>query len=360
MWSETYDRELDNIFAIQDEITAAIVDEMRIRLTDQSQIASAATSNTEAYKEYLQGRYFWNLRETENLYLATAHFEKAIRLDPSYADAWLGLAESWVLLPAWEFNLDKAPEQMERARQAAIRALELNPRSGRAHSVLGYRNILRLEWREAFSNFEQALKFEPESATTWHWYAGGLLSVGRIDEGTQAYRVALELDPRSRVIGASAADGLSFMGQFDAALDRIDQTLGFAPDFLFAWQLKGFYHVAKNEFDAARAAFLKLSEIAGTKRFEMKTVDLIEDYVQTGQPGELPDWLDDPMLIDRYYASFTLVCAGHYEAALDLIEQQAESSIPNIAAAMLRSALYQEKMGDIPRYQELVARLATE
>ena len=172
--------------------------------------------------------------------------------------------------------------------------------------------------------------------------------------------MALELDPRSRVIGTSAADGLSFMGQYDAALNRVDQTLAFAPDFLFAWQLKGFYHIAKNEFAEARAAFLKLSEIAGTKRFEMKTVDLIEEYVKTGQPGQLPDWLDDPTLIDRYYASFTLVCAGHYEAALDLIEQQAESSIPNIAAAMLRSTFYREKMGDIPRYQKLVTRLATE
>ena len=360
MWSETYDRELVNIFAIQDEITAAIVNELRLRLTDQPKVTSTNTTNTEAYKEYLQGRYFWNLRETENLYLAAEHFEKATRLDPSYANAWLGLAESWVLLPVWEFDLDKAPEQMERARQAANRALELNPRSGRAHSVLGYRNLLRLEWHEGFSNFEQALEFEPGSATSWHWYAGGLLSVGRLDEGVQAYMMALELDPRSRVIGASAADGLSFMGQYDAALNRIDQTLAFAPDFLFAWQMKGFYHIAKNEFAEARAAFLKLSEIAGTKRFEMKTVDLIEEYVKTGQPGQLPDWLDNPTLIDRFYASFTLVCAGHYEAALDLIVQQAESSIPNIAAAMLRSTLYQEKMGDIPRYQELVTRLATE
>jgi hypothetical protein len=92
----------------------------------------------------------------------------------------------------------------------------------------------------------------------------------------------------------------------------------------------------------------------------MKTVDLIETYVNTGEPGPLPDWLDDSELIDRYYASYTLVCAGHYEAALDLIERQSESSIPNIAAAMLRSALYQEKMGHIPRFQELLTRLATE
>lgn len=360
MWSETYDRELVNIFAIQDEITAAIVDELRLRLTDQSQIASTATDNTEAYKEYLQGRYFWNLREVENLYLAAGHFERATQLDPSYADAWLGVAESWVLLPAWEFSFEKAPEQLEQARQAANRALELNPKSGRAYAVLGYRNLLRLEWRECFLNFEQALKLEPGSATTWHWYAGGLAAVGRFDESSQAYQKAVALDPRSRVIGTSLADNLSIIGQYDAALSEIDRTLSFAPDFMFAWQMKGYYHLAKHEFTEARAAFLKVSEIAGMKRFEMKTVDLIEDYVNTGKPGTLPDWLDDPTLVDRYYASFILVSSGQYEAALDLIEQQAESSIPHLASYLLRSALFQEKLGDIPRFKELVTRLATE
>ncbi len=360
MWSETYDRELVNIFAIQDEITAAIVNELRIRLTDQTQIVSQTTSNTEAYKEYLQGRYFWNLRETENLYLAIEHFEKATQLDPSYTDAWLGLAESWVLLPAWEFNFDKAPEQMERARQAANKALELKPRSGRAYSVLGYRNTLKLEWRESFSNFEQALKYEPENATTSHWYAGGLMSVGRFDEGMQVNLKALTLEPRSRVIGVSMAEAFSQVGRYDEALNQLDQTLAFAPDFLFAWEMKGFYHLAKHEFDEARVAFLKISEIAGKKSFEMEVVDLIEEYYKTGKPAPLPDWFKDSTLIDRYYVSYALVCAGQYEAALDLIEQQAESSIPNLAGYMLRSALYQEKMGHIPRFQALVERLATE
>jgi len=360
MWSETYDRELVNIFAIQDEITAAIVNELRLRLTDQTRIASQTTSNTGAYQEYLQGRYFWNLRETENLYLAIEHFERATQLDPSYADAWLGLGESWVLLPAWEFNYDKAPEQIESARQAASKALELNPESGRAYAVLGYRNVLRMEWRESFLNFEYALKYEPENATTLQWYAGGLLSVGRSDEAMQAFQAASKLDPRSRIIAAAMADGFAFNGQHDAALNQIDQTLSFAPDFLWAWQLKGFYHVAKHEFAEARVAFLKISEIAGTKKFEMKTLDIIEKYVNTGKPGPVPDWLDDPTLIDRYYVSYVLVCAGQYEAALDMIERQAASSIPNLAGNMLRSFLYQEKMGHMPRYQELVTRLVTE
>ncbi|MFC1701223.1 hypothetical protein ACFL1J_00505 [Pseudomonadota bacterium] len=359
MWSETYDRELVNIFAIQDEITEAIVSELRLRLTDQSQIASATTSNPEAYQQYLKGRYFWNLRETENLYLAVEHFEKATQLDPSYSDAWVALAEAWVLLPVWEFDYAKAPEQMENARLAAQQALSLNPVSGRAYVVLAYINTLKLEWRESFVNYELAVKYEPESATVWHWYAQPLESVGKVAMSEEAFQMALELDPRSRIIGASAAEGLSVVGQYDAALDRIDQTLAFAPDFLYGWQVKGFIHIARNEFTEARAAFQKMSDIAGAKRFEMKTVDLIEEFVRTGKTGQPPAWLNDPILLDPYYASYFLVCAGQYEAALDLIERQAESSIPYVAAFFLKSVIYQQKMGHIPRFQELVTRLTT-
>ena len=359
MWSETYDRELVNIFAIQDEITEAIVSELRVRLTDQAQIVSGTTSNPEAYQEYLKGRYFWNLRETENLYVAVEHFEKATQLDPAYSNAWVGLAESWVLLPVWEFNFEKAPEQMENARLAAKQALSLSPGSGRAYSVLGYINYIKLEWRESLVNFELAIKYEPESATAWQWYAGPLGIVGKVAMAEEAYQMALELDPRSRVIGAAATEMFSKSGQYDMALDRIDQTLAFAPDFLYGWQVKGFVHIARNEFTEARAAFQKMTEIAGTKRFEIKTVDLIEEFVNTGKTGQQPAWLNNPILLDAYYASYVLVCAGQYVAALDLIEQQAEGSIPNIAAYFLKSVLYQEKMGHMPRFQELVIRLTT-
>ena len=360
MWSETYDRELVNIFAIQDEITDAIVSELRVRLTDQAELASTmTTSNPEAYQEYLKGRYFWNLREEENLYLAIEHFERATQLDPSYADAWLGLAESWVLLPVWEFSDVKAPEQIENARLAANKALELNPISGRAYAVLAYRHTLRTEWRDGFSKYELAVKYDPSSATAWQWYAGTLTTVGRDEKATEAYRTALELDPRSRVIGVSAAEQLARNGQYDAALEMLERTLAFAPDFLWAWQMKGYILMANHRFADARATFQKGLELPGAFRFEMRAIDLIEDFVQSGTPGQPPDWLYDPLLVDPYFISFILVCAGQYEAALDLIEQQSQSNIPNLGPYFLKSALYREKLDHIPRYHELVTRLAT-
>jgi TolB-like protein len=253
MWSETYDRELVNIFAIQDEITEAIVSELRIELDVQEQIASST----------------------------------------------------------------------------------------------------------ALFNFDLAVKYGPENATTWAWSAGSLNPLGKTEMAEKAYEKAMALDPLSRVIGTNAAEFQMFIGQYDAALDRIDKTLAFAPDFKFGWQVKGFIHIARNEFDEARAAFRKISEIAGAKRFELKTVDVLEEFVRTGKPGQTPDWLNDPKLIDLYYSSFVLVCAGQYEQALDLVERVSTSNIPYSVAIFLRSVLFQEKMGHIPRYQELVTRLVT-
>ena len=359
MWSETYDRELVNIFAIQDEITEAIVSELRVKLNVQTQIASTTTDNPEAYQEYLQGRYFWNLRTTQNLYLAVEHFERATQLDPSYADAWTGLGEAWVLLPIWEFSDAKAPEQFDQARLAAEKALTLNAKSGRAYAVLAYVHMMRVEWRECFMNYELALKYAPGDASVLHWYAYALLTVGKFAMTEEAYQAATKLEPFSRIINTGAAELFFATGQYDVALERIDKTLAFTPDFAFAWQTKATIHIARNEFVEARAAFQKVSELGGTIVFEQKTVNFIEESIRTGKPVKQPDWLNDPSPFDPYLASVVLVSAGQYEQTLDLIERLSKSNIPHTGAYNLHTVLFREKMGHLPRYQELVTRLVT-
>lgn len=357
MWSETYDRELVNIFVIQDEITDAIVNELRVKLDVETRAAPSTATSAEAYQEYLKGRYFWNLRTIDNLYKAVEHFERATALDPSYTNAWLGLGEAWVLLPVWEINDEKAPEQMENARLAAEKALALNPGSGRAHAVLGYIHLLRLEWRDSLANFDLAVKYEPENATVWHWYGYALLTLGNYAGAEDAYQEALKLEPLSRIINTGAAEVFIAAGKNDIAMDRLFQTLAFAPDFEYAWQTKGVIHLLKHEYVQARAAFKKIAELTGNISYELGTVDFIEESVRTGKPAQPPDWLDDPKRMDPYYASFALVCAGQYELALDLLERQAAGNIPHVAAYHLNSTLYKETMGLMPRYQALVARL---
>lgn len=359
MWSETYDRELDNIFAIQDEITGAIVRELRLRLSDQPSQTIAGTDNAEAYQEYLRGLYFWNLREPNNLYLAIEHFDRATGMDPDYADAWVGLGESWVLLPVWEFDYEKAPGQMEKSRQAAETALKLKPGSGRAHNVLAYRHLLRGEWEESLANFERAVSYEPENATAWHWYAGALSNYGRKEEAGVAFDKALKLDPRSRIVGSSMTEYYLSVGDYEAALDRIDKTLDFAPDFIFGLQVKGFTHLLREEYNEARAAFQTIINLAGVTRSDLRIVDLVEEYATRGKLGNVPEWLDDPKRLDPFYIPLVLTLAGQYESALDAVERHAQSTIPHTAVFWLNSQFLEEKLGDRPRYRELVKQLAT-
>jgi len=287
------------------------------------------------------------------------HFERATQLDPAYSDAWTGLGEAAVLLPIWEFNNEKAPGQFELARLAANKALTLNPSSGSAHAVLGYLHMMNLEWRDSFANYELALKHEPENAHIWHWYGFALGSVGKYAMAQDAYQTAVKLDPLSRIISTNAAEQFNLSGQYDIALDRIQQTLAFAPDFAFAWRTKAMSHVVRNEFAEARAAFQRSSESPETIGLELAIVDFIEESVRLGKPGQPPVGLNDPNLVDPYFASVALVLAGQYENALDFIEQLSASNIPHTGALYLNSALFQEKMGHIPRFQELVTRLAT-
>jgi len=330
-----------------------------VKLNVQTQITSTTTNNPEAYQEYLQGRYFWNLRTVQDLYRAVEHYERATQLDPSYTDAWVGLGEAFVLLPIWEYNNEKAPAQLEQARLAANKALTLNPASGRAYAVLGYMHMMKLEWRDCFKSYELALNYAPENASIWHWYGFALLGVGKYAMAEDAYQTAIKLDPLSRIISANVAEQFHLSGQYDIALDGIEQTLALAPDFAFAWHTKGTTHLAMNEFDEARAAFQRDAELNGDDLLELEILDFIEESVQTGKPGQAPLGLDDPSMVDPNFAHLALVCAGLYEPALDLIEQQSASNIPHNAVLYLSSVLFQEKMGHMPRYQELVTRLTT-
>lgn len=174
-----------------------------------------------------------------------------------------------------------------------------------------------------------------------------------------AYQKALGLDPLSRIINANSAEQFFISGQYEVALDRVEQALVLAPDFSFLWQIKAQIHMARNESVEARAAFQRQAKLLGEVFIPPEAIDFVEESVRAGKPGQPPAWFSDANLADPYFSHFLLVCAGEYEGALDLIEQLSVGNIPHAAAFYLRSDLYNERMGNIPRYQELVTRLAT-
>jgi len=207
LWSETYDRQLEDIFQVQDEIAAAIVDRLRIELAPQEQALAvrdkAPTQNVEAYELYLQGRAAWKRRGEENLKRAIGLFQRAIGLDPAFARAHAALASAYVVLPGYTPEPDDDRELFAMAETSARQALSIDPKIGEAHAVLAQINVERGDMLDAESGFFFAISLEPNEATPHHWYSILLGKVGRLDQALEQARRAHELDPQSPIIASN-------------------------------------------------------------------------------------------------------------------------------------------------------------
>ncbi|MGB2696798.1 MAG: tetratricopeptide repeat protein, partial [Candidatus Zixiibacteriota bacterium] len=200
LWSQTYDRELESIFTIQDEISQAIVDAMRIRLLgdDRAEFIKRHTDNLEAYNAYVQGRFLWNKRVEEQLMKAIEYFEKAIELDPSYALAYAGLADAYSVLPS---NIGyPAEEAFPKAKEAAEKAVQLDDKLAEAHASMGLVLANEGSLDEAEKEYKKAIELNPGYAYAHYWYSLLLTNMGRQEESLNELETAYELNPLSVVI----------------------------------------------------------------------------------------------------------------------------------------------------------------
>jgi adenylate cyclase len=190
IWSERYDGDLVDIFAIQDEISLAIVDALRIQLRPVLAPATAPPS-LEAYELYLRGRYFANRRSEESLVRAAAYFERAMVIAPDYAPPYAGLADTYIAP-----RRSRPEERFRRGKEAALRALALDSTLSEAHTSLGWiRMWYDRDWAGARASFERAMALDPNSVWAHQWYSAYLGAVGRVDDAMVAIRRAHALDP---------------------------------------------------------------------------------------------------------------------------------------------------------------------
>jgi TolB-like protein/Tfp pilus assembly protein PilF len=216
LWSETYDRKMSDIFAVQDEIAGAIVDKLRIELAPQeqelAQRAKAPTQNVEAYQLYLQGRAIWKRRGEQNLRRALELYQAALARDPAFARAHAAVASTYVVLPGYT-EADDQDEAFRLAETSARQALALDPNIGEAHAVLAQINADRGDLLDAESGFFFAISLEPNEPTPHHWYSILLARVGRLQEALEQASRAQLLDPSSAVIAANLAGTYLQMGR---------------------------------------------------------------------------------------------------------------------------------------------------
>jgi serine/threonine-protein kinase len=318
IWSEKYDREMEDIFAIQDEISLAIVDKLKVKLIRQerAKLTKRYTENKEAYGLFLKGRYFWNKRYEGELNRALEYFNQAIAKDPLYALAYSGIADCFSLLGLW--GLLPPKEVYPKAKAAAKKALEIDKSLSEAHNSLGFVHAFYdWDWEAAESAFKNALELNPKYATAHSWYALFLTAMGRFDEAIDEHKIALELDPLSLVINAMM--GLIFMltGKHRDAVDQLQRTNEMDPNFLYAYMFLGqTYTVMEWEglgrhYADSIKAFEKAASLSGGMNYVLGHLGMT--YALAGQKDEAREILHrlEKLKEEKFVSSEPFFCVFH-------------------------------------------------
>ena len=222
LWAETYDRKLTDIFTVESEIAKTIADTLRAKLTgsEERMMSKKPTANPEAYEFYLKGRFFWNKRTGVDLRKAIDYFNQAVAKDPSYALAYAGLADAYVLLSG--FGAASPKDSLPEAKAAAEKGLDLDGTLGEAHASLA-QALLAYDFNFARANreFRRAIELNPNYATAHHWYGESVLTpLGQFEDGVAELKRALQLDPLSVIINADVGTVLTSARRYDEAIRR--------------------------------------------------------------------------------------------------------------------------------------------
>ena len=294
LWSQSYEGELKDTLALQNQVAQAIADQIRIKLNPQEQAALkiARVVNPEAYESYLKGRYFWNKRTPDSLRVALAYFNQAIDEDPNYAQAYSGLADTYALLGDWQYAVMTPKEALPKAKAAAIKALELDSTLSEAHNSLAF-CFDAFDWdlESAGKEFQRSIALNPGYATAHHWYAWHLSLLGRYDEAIEEMRKAKSLDPLSLIINADLAELLLIAHFYDESISQSRKTIEMDPNFALAHNQLAQAHLQKHMNGEAIAELQKAVELSGGS--PTCIASLARAYAASGKTSEAVKLLND-------------------------------------------------------------------
>ena len=251
LWVQNYDRQLEDVFAIQVEVAQNVADALKTQLLDEERehIEKKPTEDIGAYTFYLKGRYYWNERNKESLERAIKYFEEAIKRDPQFALAYSGLADCYIVLV--DHSYLPPNEGYPKAKRAATKALELDNTLAEAHTSLASILNTDWEWTEAEREFKEALRLNPNYPTAHHWYSIHLMTMGHLDEAIKEAKAAQELDPLSPQIHAYAGILHFCARHFDSAFEEFDRSLELDPNSVAAHEYRCYVYLLKSMFEEA-------------------------------------------------------------------------------------------------------------
>jgi tetratricopeptide (TPR) repeat protein len=360
LWGQHFTRKAADIFAVQDEIAQQATNALRLRLTgaQAERVVKRYTQDEEAYKLYLQGRFYFNKHTGDGARKAVDYFKQAIARDPAYALAYAGLADAYDEIG----GAPGAPpdEVYSQARAAVTQALRLDNNLAEAHEALG---IIKWDYdwdaRGAESEYKEALALNPNNAVAHDSYAMLLLDVGRFDEALAQIKQAQELDPLSIYISKHLGTYYLFTHQYDRALAQLQKTLELDPNFQMTYMDTGFSYAQKGQYTEALAQFKKMQQL------EPENADALAGqgyvYVLLGKDGEARQKIKELKTLSARGCYVALDVASIYGALGDKehmyewLEKGIQQRDSNMVNLRVHPAL--EPLHSDPRFQDLLRRV---
>ncbi len=264
LWAESYSREISDLFELQSEVAHAIASQVRVKLTpqDRTRLDVKQTVNPEAHEAYLKGRFFWYERTPESVKKGLECFQRATRLDPAFAPAWAGIADSYLVDGGGYLGL-AAEEAYGRAREAAEKALELDETLAEAHtSLAGVVTDYDWNWAGGDEAYSRAIALNPNYVTARYWYADHLVRLGRVDEAIREARRALEIDPLSLMTNFMLVWVFYFSRRYDEAIEQAEKTLELGPRYVPLFRVLGWAREERGQHEKAIEAHQRASELS--------------------------------------------------------------------------------------------------
>jgi TolB-like protein/Tfp pilus assembly protein PilF len=357
LWSQSYTKKLDDIFAVQDDIARAIVDALQLTLssTDREQIGTHSTINVQAYNEYLIGRHLWNERTPQSLLQAIEHLRAAVAIDPDYDEAWVALAETYVVMP--ESYAGSLEETIPLAREAVRKALAINPDSAHALAAsASYKGNYDYDWEGSNADFERALDLSPGYATAHQWYAESLNIQGRVDEALYQLELARRADPVSVVVRHVPGYVLLWALRLDEAEVHYQDALDLGGQPL-RWTVHNLdiLHTLRGDYDQARRRARQLAEIEGhDPAADLARIDAVENPALKEHALELLMQRRD-LENGVFGKALQYALLGEYELALENLELGFAAG-DSFVTAMGYMKVY-DPIRDDPRYQAMLKEM---
>jgi serine/threonine-protein kinase len=264
MWAEAYDRELADVFAVQEEIARAIIAALQVRLgvKRNESLHTRPTDDIEAYDLYLKGRFAWNQRTAAGLKEAVSYLERAVARDSTFAEAWAALADAYVLVVPYSGASREAT--WPKARAAAGRALALDSTLGEAHTALAYGTMIYdWNWPASEASFRRAIAVDSSQPNTHHWYGNFLWGRGRLDESLREMQLAHRLDPLSLIISSELGATYYLMRRYGEAEAQLRETLALSPNYPHGLYVIGQVYLQQHRYREAIDAMRRALDLGG-------------------------------------------------------------------------------------------------